>query len=245
MAKPANRILDVWIVETKAVYTDVPFSVVVDWIQQGRLLGDDRVRISGNEKWHPISKVPALGAYLPRAEPLETPAAAEALEPVDLGWHWKHPGEEEDEDVDMIPLIDISLVLLIFFMMTATVSSGFLSNIQTPPANRLGSAPGTNQFWIGVEPKAGGDIVYSLGRENDELSPATANFADFRGTLTKQFIEETGEVKIRIRADKSLPVDTVTNLIRELRELQARLNGERQADRKVTLTVLGEVSEAK
>src|SRR5436853_5484942 len=48
MAKTPDRVLDVWIVETQAVYTDVPFAVVTDWVQQGRLLADDRVRLAGN-----------------------------------------------------------------------------------------------------------------------------------------------------------------------------------------------------
>ena len=42
---------------------------------------------------------------------------------------WTSPGsrrrDDEDDDVDMIPLIDISLVLLIFFMMTATVAGSW------------------------------------------------------------------------------------------------------------------------
>ena len=127
MAKPINRVLDVWITETQAVYTEVPFAVVTDWLQQGRLLADDRVRLAGNKTWHLVSKVPALAPYLPQAEPLETSSAAEAIEPVELGWNWKPSEESEDDDVDMIPLIDISLVLLIFFMMTATISSGMLA----------------------------------------------------------------------------------------------------------------------
>src|SRR5262245_25225428 len=104
MAKKPDRVLDVWITETGAVYTEVPFTVVTDWVQQGRLLAEDRVRLAGKETWHPIARVPALTPYLPREDVLETQAPAEALEPVELGWHWKQPGESEDEDVDMIPL---------------------------------------------------------------------------------------------------------------------------------------------
>lgn len=41
-----RRYLDVWIVETNAVYKEVPFDVVSDWVQQGRLLEDDMVKPS-------------------------------------------------------------------------------------------------------------------------------------------------------------------------------------------------------
>ena len=166
MAKTPDRVLDVCIVETKAVYTAVPFAVVVDWIQQGRLLGDDRVRLAGNEKWHLISNTAALSAYLPKPEPLETHAAAEALEPVDLGWNWKHPGEEDDDDVDMIPLIDISLVLLIFFMMTATISSGIVAPIADSDREVPRRRPrGTNRFGSASKSKS------SAGRSEDAGRP--------------------------------------------------------------------------
>ena len=42
-----RRFLDVWIVESNTVYQEVPFEVVCDWVQQGRLLADDMVKPSG------------------------------------------------------------------------------------------------------------------------------------------------------------------------------------------------------
>ena len=41
----------------------------------------------------------------------------------------------------MIPLIDITLVLLIFFMMTAAVNAGLFSPIDTPPASERPASP--------------------------------------------------------------------------------------------------------
>src|SRR5882672_7971129 len=131
MSDGKQRLLDVWILEINTVYRQVPFAVVTDWLQQGRLLADDCVRLAGSKKWHAIKAVPALGPYLPRVEPQRAEDQAEALEPVELGLDWHRPGEEEDDDVDMIPLIDISLVLLIFFMMTASVGGEMLSSITT------------------------------------------------------------------------------------------------------------------
>ena len=43
-----RRFLDVWIVETNTVYKEVPFTVVSDWVQQGRLLEDDRITSPGD-----------------------------------------------------------------------------------------------------------------------------------------------------------------------------------------------------
>jgi hypothetical protein len=39
-----RRFLDIWVVDTNTVYREVPFTVVTDWIQQGRLLVEDKGR---------------------------------------------------------------------------------------------------------------------------------------------------------------------------------------------------------
>ena len=76
-----RTLLDVWIVETNTVYRDVPFTVVADWLQQGRLLESDMLSLPGTEKWTAIGKT-KFAAYLPKAEPYEVDDQAEALEPV-------------------------------------------------------------------------------------------------------------------------------------------------------------------
>jgi hypothetical protein len=56
-----KRDLDVWIIQTNTVYRNVPYTVVTDWLQQGRLLGEDQLRYSGTEKWATISTAPLDG----------------------------------------------------------------------------------------------------------------------------------------------------------------------------------------
>ena len=75
-----RRLLDVWILETKTVYREVPYAVVTDWVQQGRLLESDMVRTSGSEKWVPLVSLPDFSVYLPRPEPFRAEDRAEALE---------------------------------------------------------------------------------------------------------------------------------------------------------------------
>src|SRR5262245_52020574 len=128
-----RRVLDVWVVDTNTVYREVPFTVVADWIQQGRLLAEDKARPSGKGGWFPLGDLPALAAYFPKPEPVRVEDKAEALEPVEFDLAPPRHDEEAD-DPDMIPLIDITLVLLIFFMMTAAVQAGLFSPIDTPPA---------------------------------------------------------------------------------------------------------------
>lgn len=119
MPADAPRFFNVWLVQPNTVYRGVPFSVVCDWIQEGRLLGRDCVRTPGAPAWEYLDAHPLFQPYfglggLPTAQD-----TAEALEPIEIDFAAARKPDEEDEDVDMIPLIDISMVLLVFFMMTA------------------------------------------------------------------------------------------------------------------------------
>jgi biopolymer transport protein ExbD len=248
-----ERILDVWLVDLNEVYSGVPFTVVADWLQQGRLLGEDRVRLAGNQKWHTISAVPAFAPYLPRPEPLAAEDQAEALEPVELGLDYRRPHEEDDEDVDMIPLIDISLVLLIFFMMTAAVTSGVLSPIQTPAARHQLAAITSDTYWLGIDVQGHGkrekgedgkDLPwYSLGVEHKETVEPTTDLEGILTALEKQLQSIQGEVKIRLRAERSLSYDVLRDVIEELQGLENKLNRQRDKGQRLSFFVQGEVSE--
>ena len=71
--------LDVWIVETNTAYKAVPFETVANWLQQGRLLAEDRVRPAGTQDWFQIDSVRALDPYVPQTEPQRIDDEAEAL----------------------------------------------------------------------------------------------------------------------------------------------------------------------
>ncbi|MBI3410218.1 MAG: biopolymer transporter ExbD [Planctomycetes bacterium] len=247
-----KRLLDVWIVEINTVYREVPFAVVTDWLMQGRVLPEDRVRLAGGKTWHALDKVPVFAPYLPQPAPVAADDQAEALEPVDLGFDIPTRTEEEDEDVDMIPLIDISLVLLIFFMMTASISSGVFANINTPAARHKLDIIAEGSYWVGIEPKSRSGFMekdergkllpwYSLGFDKKQLLAPTTEVATLLDTLAKQVENGAGEVRIRLRADRDLPIETIKSITNDLQNLEGRLNAKRQ--KKLALSVTGEVSE--
>ena len=249
-----KRLLDVWIVDLNSVYREVPFNVVTDWLQQGRLMPEDRVRLAGGKGWHTLGKVPAFGPFLPKPAPLPLEDQAEALEPVDLGLHWSRPEADEDDDVDMIPLIDISLVLLIFFMMTASVSSGVLTMINTPTAKHQLGEVTKDAIWVGIEPKSRSGTVekgpdgqvlpwVSLGLDTLELLQPTTMVEDLLDALTQAVEKSDGEIKIRLRADRSMPIEAIREVTVELQGRVAVINQSRSQSRKLTLSISGEVSE--
>jgi biopolymer transport protein ExbD len=253
-----QRDLDLWILQTNTVYRKVPYMVVTNWIQEGRLLTEDKVRPAGTEKWYVLGAVAALAAFLPRAEPFQAEDQAEALEPVEVGVSWGAGRPDEEEDVDMIPLIDISLVLLIFFMMTAAVSSGILSPIETPAAQYQLMGLSEGSYWVGIDTKdAAGNREtgpdgrpapwYSLGLGEKRLVDPSRDPAAVTEELRKRLAKYRDEVKVRIRADKRLDNEVVSDMTLALQRLQKKLNDDRGggARSQLKLQVEGEVSEMK
>jgi biopolymer transport protein ExbD len=213
-----RRFLDVWILETNTVYREVPFEVVTDWVQQGRLLADDKLRPSGTAEWFRLGDNPSFAAYLPRADPLAANDQAEALEPVQVEFTWKRRPEDEDDDVDMIPLIDVSLVLLVFFIMTAGAVA-VASSIKLPEAAHNLTSGSENMIWIGVhavESDPTAPPSYSIGE--GEKPPASK---DDEGLTEKQvlarldaMIQDRGGkvIEVQVRADEDLPAGFVRHL---------------------------------
>lgn len=213
------QMLDVWILEGNTVYKEVPYTVVIDWIQQGRLLEDDRVRKAGEGDWKPVGRIKGLAAYFPRHEPMDVDDRAEALAPVEMDFQWKHPRTEEDEDVDMIPLIDVSLVLLIFFMMiTPTVSA--TSFIRTPHTEHGSVDPNPDVVWLGVSLSRDDAQrpVYSIGRGSEGPREGDRDLGTVEELMARfdALAAEKGRVEVIINAEEMVPAGTVRKLILEL-----------------------------
>jgi biopolymer transport protein ExbD len=208
------RTLDVWIIQSNTVYREVPFAVVTDWVQQGRLLEEDKVRASGTNQWARIGSVPDFVPYLPKAEPFRAEDRAEALEPVEVEVQWKPRREEGDDDVDMIPLIDISLVLLIFFMMTAAVGGGASILIPTPPAEyKLITLK--EGLWVGISGKPE-NPVYSFGMGDSPPEAGNQHLTHEELQQKLKVLLQDNYTDVRVRAGKSMPFDLIKQLVGEL-----------------------------
>ena len=129
---------------------------------------------------------------------------------VDFGW--KQRSETEEEDVDMIPLIDVSLVLLIFFMMTATAAtSPLLINMPaTEHGNTLVNDPG--MLWIGID-RVDGQPVYSIGKGEQGPQPDDRKLTESEVLQRLEArLQEGGSGEVRIVADRLLPYDVVKRM---------------------------------
>ena len=227
-----KRFFDVWIVDTNAAYRGVPYTVVTDWVQQGRLLLEDRLRPTGDKEWSRLADLPAFTVFLPRSERHRANDEAEALEPVQVEFAWKRRLEDEDDDVDMIPLIDVSLVLLVFFIMTTAAVGGVTSFIRTPPAEHRLLAIDKNMIWIGID-REDGQYAYFLGQGDQK---EYKRYRDKRELLrdVEEMLRGQRHVDLRIKADGSLPYDVVRDMTADLEQFKG--------DKRVN-SILAEVSE--
>jgi biopolymer transport protein ExbD len=222
-----RQFFDVWIIETNTVYKEVPFLVITDWVQQGRLLAEDKVRQAGTEKWQTLESLAEFKPYLPKVEPYRVEDQAEALESVQVDFGWEPRSGAEDEDVDMIPLIDVSLVLLIFFMLTAAVGSA--SSILTPEAEyKLLHADDPRMLWITMDRNPGtGEATYALGEKDEatgkEDRTSCASKEDLLQKLEQRLQNESSPRDLRVQASKDLPCDLIIqDLNLDLEKLKAR-----------------------
>ena len=219
MSDQPKRFFDLWFVQANTVTKEVPFHVVTDWIQQGRAVPEDKVKPSGTADWYPLGSVVAFQPYFPEPETKRPQDAAEAMAPVEMEFDWKRPEEDLDEDVDMIPLIDISLVLLIFFMMTMTVAA--ISRIQVPEmanATTIETNPGIIRIDIDLRD---GKYFYALGlgtaapaREDDNLT----SDVELKARLDERLRVVTTPPKVRIAAHGDVPYEVVDEVLKALDE---------------------------
>jgi biopolymer transport protein ExbD len=252
-AKPPKA-FDVWFVVANTVYKAVPYNVVADWTQQGRLTGTDMVRPTAtDDPWQRVADHELLSDYLPRtaakppkpvARPVAKPDPAPngevvpvatlvpdpepaPLAPVELPD--PEPGAarprfEDDDEVDMIPLIDISMVLLVFFVMIQ--ASGALAPVDVPEmkyAGQLSNDP--DAITITIEKQSDEEVYYSVRvgaapppPEHDRLKTPEGAMA----ALTEALAATTRPPEVRIACRKDLPRERVYELRRELEPLRLK-----------------------
>jgi biopolymer transport protein ExbD len=210
---------DVWFTSANTVYRGVPFSVLAGWAGQGRVGPADRVRESGTEPWSLVSDVPSVADYLGG---VAAPAAAEAgaaYEPVEIDAGWPRHFSEEDDDVDMIPLIDISLVLLIFFMMTTAVTA--FSPVLVPDLRFAGElSTDADAISINVD-KQGEQPAFSLTVGAAARQQDAANPNDMKALLVlldAALAKAARPPEVRIACHKDLPRWVVADLMDELKK---------------------------
>ena len=216
-----KRFFDVWILDSNTVYKEVPYAKVTDWLQEGRLLEDDKGKPSGTKEWMRLGDIFEFQPFLPRVEEGRPDDQAEAMESVHLDFAYKRPADDEDDDVDMIPLIDVSLVLLVFFMLTATGIGG-VTPVPTPETEHGFQAEPTAGLTIDINLDAQGAPVFALRVGDRQAEPEERDLvsvAAIADRLKARIVKMPDRTELVINAHKDIkarvPRDLLAALQRE------------------------------
>lgn len=217
---------DVWFMSADTVYKGVPSDVLLGWAEQGRVAAADKLRPAGSSTtWTHIGADPFFAAFLYRSGPKrptsQGTASQEAVESVEMDVRTIH-AEEEDDDPDMIPLIDISLVLLIFFMMTAVVST--LSPIDVPDMKHAGE-PSKDQDAVSliIDKRPNDEVYYAVRVGEQPLAAEDNNLTtpdEALRRLDAKIAQSQRPPEVRVVCHKKLPIDRVDELTVELDKRQ-------------------------
>jgi len=221
---------DVWFVAVNTVYKAVPYNVVADWTQQGRLGRDDRLRPAGTESaWKAVHEWPYFVDYIPRPAFVPAPVAP-GEEPAATPIHLLEPPEEEtliagrkpgesDDDVDMIPLIDISMVLLVFFIMVS--AAGALSPVDVPEMRYGGELHADPEsITISIEKASDTEVNYSI---REGATPAKKEYTklgnpeEALAALDKILAGRVRPPEVRVACEKDLPSERVYEMAKQLK----------------------------
>jgi len=118
----------------------------------------------------------------------------------------------------MIPLIDVSLVLLIFFILTTT-GAAVASSIPTPPATSGWVTSNQEIIWIGIDMDADGNPIYSIGQGDKPAAREDTGLLAQEQVLSRlddRLRERNGPAEVIIRAHEDLPSGVVLRLTVEL-----------------------------
>lgn len=241
MAKPPKA-FDVWFVTANTVYKGVPYNVVADWVQGGRLAAGDMLRPAGTSvAWGKVADNEFLSDYLPRPTKAKAvPAAAtaapgaafevvgeagaapdHAAEHVELPEYEPPPrrrAAEEDDDVDMIPLIDVSMVLLVFFIIMR--AAGALAPVDVPEmryAGQLSNDP--EAITISIDKLNDLEVFYSVRKGQETPKPGhdkISNPEDAIRAVDELLQSAQRPPEVRVACRKDLPRERVRELVPEL-----------------------------
>jgi biopolymer transport protein ExbD len=230
VAAPRVKAFDVWFVAANTVYKQVPYGVVADWAGQGRLAARDMLRPAGTaDAWKRVDQFELLADYLPAAPAPAVTAVAPSGETTTVeahatagADHWPRAKDEGDDDVDMIPLIDISMVLLVFFIMMQTASS--LAPVDVPDMTYAGPlTTNPNAITIVVDKASETEVAYSVHVGEQPPKPEYDNLKGYEGRraavrAVEALLPDTPRPReVRIACRRDLPSERVFELLQDLK----------------------------
>ena len=114
-----------------------------------------------------------------------------------------------DDDLDITPMIDVTFLLLIFFMVTSNMEES--SRLQIPPASHGMGVP-TDQSSVITIYKTEGDPEVFLGDENVRDKALATDMGMVTAYVQK--VVQDGKLNVIIKADRDVPTVIVDEVAR-------------------------------
>jgi biopolymer transport protein ExbD len=211
----ARRLMELKVVSLDRVYRPVPMETLVRLATEGRISAEDLVRPAGTEAWCRVDQVPSLAAGLPRRAGAEPGAAGDELDAAGGGWTPLRAGPQPEEAaMDMAPMIDVTFLLLIFFMLTNSLANPSPMDVPTAVHGRGVTLEGQQLILIDQQGK------YYLGdRAKSE------NLAGDVDALIREVQQNAGRSEMPLDVILSAHKTTKHVRVRELIEALGSLDG--------------------
>ena len=200
---PDAKYYDVWIVKSNQVIREIPAATILQWIAEKRLIGRDKIRPSGTADWFEVGQHPSLASTLPQKDNHETDV-------FEAPFHSFKKYQGVDDDVDMIPLIDVSLVLLVYFLMSSS-SMGSGTSTKLPIAEYASVQGVKDQAWIEIENEKSYTVGFAERKKNQATKFDTQDklIAHLQGEIKKgQWFKE-----ITVYAPGDISAGTIRTLV--------------------------------
>jgi biopolymer transport protein ExbD len=174
-------------------YLELPLKEIQQGLADGIWEPTDEVMGPEETEWQPMESHPALAEM---AADLEPPPA---------------PHHEDETRLDMTPLIDVCLVLLVFFMLTTTVAA-LQTRIEAPgveqdtPKIKVVTKDKVKEQMIMCTAKMEDDRVV-IRIEDKEVAPERL-LREFQG-----FVKSTGKTTLLLQYDDQVPHEAVVRII--------------------------------
>ena len=217
----SHELMDLQIVALNKVYNRLALGTILQWVIEGRIAPDDRIKPAGAAAWQTVAEMPLLAARLPQGllsarTPSGQPSVDdEAEQDVDDAAGWTVRRKKpimEDAEMDMTPMIDVTFQLLIFFMLTNNLANSapiLLPEAKfgrgvTPEGRQMVIMTGAGQYYLGeqVAPENGvaslDELVSEIGR-NAQAAESTMDVIvngekDVKYGQLRQLVEKLGGV---------------------------------------------------
>ena len=179
-------------------YPNIPFDALKTWIFEARVETYDYLRTSSMKKWVKASSIKELAPFFAPAS-----LGSDVISSQDVGFSFLGDNDEEELSIELTPMIDVTFLLLIFFMVTATFAIHEVKNIQVPKASHTEKAK-KEKLSIAI----GTDRKILLRKKEIRLEDLKAG--------VQAAVSETQQQDIIVAADKDLDYGFIMSVLDEI-----------------------------